>query len=459
MNYIERVLPSLGEDSVTLRPDRRGGRRCARAGRDPDRRRRGRNGQGQPPDGAGPAEAGEPADARSRPARGAGVSVKGEVLSLSPSQLTRIRNGVLAHHRLNKGRGPAEDAVLTALAAQVPEELGLDEEVIPGTDHRLGGPTRCSCTPGGRTSTRPKCWPGSGTRGWWHRSPTACWTRSEQAAPRCILRPRGLVGRRHRAARRTGRDPRAHRGRRGRGTADLPARRHRDDRGRDHGGPAQPRPGGRPGRGAARHVRARARRRGPGPLSDAVADAPQAGHPGQLDTRRRPRRRARGPTWRRSAKAMAEGRRLRAAPDVPALHELPQPGRGVRPRSGRGAQGVPAGRPARRRPLDRCRSAAAHGARARACRPAQRRTRRPLRAGGGHDRRDRAPRPGWTRWSRPTCPPSGLPRDGSASSPHWTPRAWSTTALSSSLPTRSSPSRPAASGCSTSRSPVPPSGW
>ncbi len=129
MNYIERVLPSLGEDSVTLRPI--GG--VAADSLDLVATRI---------DSAAAAVVkGSPRMVPllkrlvNLPMLGADqpgvrVTVKGEVLSLGTSQLSRIRNEVLSRHRLNKGRDAAEDAVLAALAAQVPEELGLDTDVV-----------------------------------------------------------------------------------------------------------------------------------------------------------------------------------------------------------------------------------------------------------------------------------------------------------------------------------------
>lgn len=128
MNYIERVLPSLGEDSVTLRPI--GGVAVDSLGLTATRI-----------DSAAAAVVkgslrmvpvlkrlvNLPMLGTDQP--GVRVTVKGEVLSLSPSQLARIRGEVLSRHRLNKGRDAAEDAVLGALIAQVPEELGLDPDV------------------------------------------------------------------------------------------------------------------------------------------------------------------------------------------------------------------------------------------------------------------------------------------------------------------------------------------
>jgi DNA helicase IV len=129
MNYIERVLPSLGEDSVTLRPI--GGVAVDALGLVATRI-----------DSAAAAVikgslrmvpllkrlVNLPMLGANQPALW--VTVKGEVLSLDASRLSRIRNEVLSRHRLNKGRDAAEDAVLAALSAQVPEELGLDPDVV-----------------------------------------------------------------------------------------------------------------------------------------------------------------------------------------------------------------------------------------------------------------------------------------------------------------------------------------
>ncbi len=131
MNYIERVLPSLGEDSVTLRaigavasdvlPD-------LDAGRIDDAAAAGVKGSlrmvtllkrlvNLP---LVLAEGG--LDLR--------TTVKGNVLKLDERHLERIRSGVLAHSKVNQARDAAERAVLAALRPQVPEELGLDADAI-----------------------------------------------------------------------------------------------------------------------------------------------------------------------------------------------------------------------------------------------------------------------------------------------------------------------------------------
>lgn len=131
MNYIERVLPSLGEDSVTLRAigavasDALG----LVADRNDDAAATGIKGSlrmapllqrlvnlpliDPGPDGV-----------RLR------VTVKGEVLGLEGPALARIRAEVLARHKVNRGRAPAEQALLKALVAQVPDEIDLERDVV-----------------------------------------------------------------------------------------------------------------------------------------------------------------------------------------------------------------------------------------------------------------------------------------------------------------------------------------
>jgi len=129
MNYIERVLPSLGEDSVTLRaigavasdvlPD-------VRATRIDDALAANVKGSLRMvtlikrlvnlPLSDGPTQL--------------LTTVKGNVLKLDASALDRIRTSVAAHGKLNASRDAAERAVLAALRPQVPEELGLDADAI-----------------------------------------------------------------------------------------------------------------------------------------------------------------------------------------------------------------------------------------------------------------------------------------------------------------------------------------
>lgn len=131
MDYIERVLPSLGEDSVTLRPI--GGVAVDTLGFSAAR--------------IDSAEAAaikgslrmvpllkrlvnlpllDPL-ANQDPLR---VTVKGEALSLDSATLGRIRRDVLTRARANSGRSTAEAALLTALYQRLPEDLEMDEETM-----------------------------------------------------------------------------------------------------------------------------------------------------------------------------------------------------------------------------------------------------------------------------------------------------------------------------------------
>ncbi len=133
MNYIERVLPSLGEDSVVLRAI----------------------GQvaGDVLDGLSSDQVDDadtafvkgslrmvevlkrlvnlPLGDPDAPGASLVVTVKGEVLKLDAGQLARIRSGVLAHQRVNLGRSAAEKALVAALVAQVPADIDVDEDAIP----------------------------------------------------------------------------------------------------------------------------------------------------------------------------------------------------------------------------------------------------------------------------------------------------------------------------------------
>jgi DNA helicase IV len=126
MNYIERVLPSLGEDSVTLRSigsvasdvvrlagDRvdlpevaaiKGSLRMLKVLRRLVRE----------------APQAVPLELR--------LTLKGEVLVVGVQALEQIRSEVLAHHRLNQGRAAAEKALLAALWRGRPAELEMERE-------------------------------------------------------------------------------------------------------------------------------------------------------------------------------------------------------------------------------------------------------------------------------------------------------------------------------------------
>jgi hypothetical protein len=126
MNYIERVLPSLGEDAVTLRPigavasdvvritgDRtdppataavKGSLRMAKILR--------RLAHEPQPD--------APTELR--------LTVKGNVLVLPQRVLSEIRSEVLGHHKVNLGQPAAERALLTALWRIRPTDLGQERD-------------------------------------------------------------------------------------------------------------------------------------------------------------------------------------------------------------------------------------------------------------------------------------------------------------------------------------------
>ncbi|WP_425486883.1 HelD family protein [Microlunatus speluncae] len=124
MNYIERVLPSLGEDSVTLRS----------IGTVPNDLL---DVTGQRHDSA-PLSAIKGSLRMTRVLRRlvteppAGVpdrlqlTVDGVVYALDAPALTRIRTDVLAHNKLNQARNAAETALLTALWRRRPREADLD---------------------------------------------------------------------------------------------------------------------------------------------------------------------------------------------------------------------------------------------------------------------------------------------------------------------------------------------
>nr|WP_300149931.1 UvrD-helicase domain-containing protein [Propionicimonas sp.] len=127
MNYIERVLPSLGEDSVTLRPI-----------------------------GGVAVDALDLVASRIDTASAAAVkgslrmvtvlkrlvnlpftddpellvTVKGEAFRLHSDQLARIRRDVLARNKVNRGRVQAQTAVLETLYAKRPPELDIEFDVF-----------------------------------------------------------------------------------------------------------------------------------------------------------------------------------------------------------------------------------------------------------------------------------------------------------------------------------------
>jgi Superfamily I DNA and RNA helicases len=131
MNYIERVLPSLGEDSVTLRA-------VGQVAVDV----LGFSSARQDPALAATVKGSTRmlkvlkelvalpmvAFDSSRPAVWA--SVKGEVLKLSVAQVDRIRRDILARLRPNQARPEATAAILAALRRQVPAEWEIDDDTL-----------------------------------------------------------------------------------------------------------------------------------------------------------------------------------------------------------------------------------------------------------------------------------------------------------------------------------------
>ena len=156
MNYIARVLPSLGEDSVTLRsigavasdvvrltgdrvdPPRvaaiKGGLRMVKVLR---------------------RMVHEPPHEGSLELR---IMVEGTVLVVPAATLARIRSHVLAHHKLNSGREAAEKELLTALCGgsgiRTPRiALITITNARSSRTESLNSPrSRCSATHGGRRS-------------------------------------------------------------------------------------------------------------------------------------------------------------------------------------------------------------------------------------------------------------------------------------------------------------------
>ncbi|MFV0428883.1 MAG: HelD family protein [Arachnia sp.] len=126
MNYIERVLPSLGEDSVTLRSV--GAVAADALGMVSERVDRA--------DAATLKGSSQMVGILRRLVRlplisatdQIRVTVKGEVLRLSPRELTRIRENVLSHTKLNQGREPAQRQVVAELAAKLPDDVDLGED-------------------------------------------------------------------------------------------------------------------------------------------------------------------------------------------------------------------------------------------------------------------------------------------------------------------------------------------
>ena len=126
MNYIERVLPSLGEESVTLRSigsvagdvvrltgERVDPARTAAVKGSLRMTRVLRRLVQEPPQAV-------PLELR--------LTLKGHVLALRAEVLERIRGEVLAHHKLNAGREAAQKALLAALWRTRPADLDLERD-------------------------------------------------------------------------------------------------------------------------------------------------------------------------------------------------------------------------------------------------------------------------------------------------------------------------------------------
>ena len=129
MNYIERVLPSLGEDSVTLKSIGAVAGDVLRLAVDRV-------------DGAEAATI--KGSLRMLPllerlvvapmveydeALTLRVSVKGEVLTIGAEKLRRMRADILANHRNNRSREVAEQAVVNSLWSRFPEEVATEHEL------------------------------------------------------------------------------------------------------------------------------------------------------------------------------------------------------------------------------------------------------------------------------------------------------------------------------------------
>ncbi|MGA4669684.1 HelD family protein [Propionibacteriaceae bacterium Y1923] len=128
MNYIERVLPSLGEDAVTLHA-------IGAVARDVLGFTTERVDAAEAATLKGSlrmlpvlrALANEPLNGLQEPLR---VSVKGEVLTLQPDELARIREQVLETRMINRARPAAEKALLQALWNRFTNEAELSREAF-----------------------------------------------------------------------------------------------------------------------------------------------------------------------------------------------------------------------------------------------------------------------------------------------------------------------------------------
>lgn len=128
MNYIERVLPSLGEDAVTLHA-------IGAVARDVLGFTTERVDASEAASLKGSlrmlpvlrALANEPLTGLLEPLR---ITVKGEALALQPAELTRIREQVLETRKINRARSAAEKALTQAMWNKFTNEAELSREVF-----------------------------------------------------------------------------------------------------------------------------------------------------------------------------------------------------------------------------------------------------------------------------------------------------------------------------------------
>ncbi len=334
MNYIERVLPSLGEDSVTLRAlgsvaSDVFGFRTERIDSAEAHAIKGslrmlpllRRLINEPVPTGDPPSAGEATELRLR------LTVKGEVFTIGAAQLERIRTEVLRHQKVNQARPSAEAALLTALWQKKPADLDLEraefEEYV--TESQAW------------QDFLPQWWPSLRATRVLRRladpelvrrvARRSALPRTDPDPGRFVRRTHRLVDRRFRTAGRTGvpAGP-GHRGDRDRGSA-VPGRRHRRHRGGDHDG-AGAGPGHRAGgvRRRLPHLRPRPGRRGAGRHADGLADVAPPRRPGLLDRGRRS-----GPEFlarcRRDRPGDDRSGRQGTGTPVPDEHQLPVPRR------------------------------------------------------------------------------------------------------------------------------------
>ena len=130
MNYIERVLPSLGEDSVTLKA-------IGSVASDVLGIRTERVDDAQAATLKGSLRMVPLLSALIREPLTSGdatmvrVTVKGEVLTLRERELNRIRESVLSHTQHNRGRGKAESQVVEALVRKLPDDVDVEHDEVP----------------------------------------------------------------------------------------------------------------------------------------------------------------------------------------------------------------------------------------------------------------------------------------------------------------------------------------